>query len=181
MLLQFNRSVNLLYRQSLAGKQPALGRRTGWTRANRPRLLETQRAAAFKNELPRVIRPDIILTENGPRITELDSVPGGIGLTAWLNQTYSALHERRRAGHRRRRRHDAGFCRHFRRRARRPHRHFRGGANLPAGNGLAGRAAWANDFKCATGASTDFKNGEAVYRFFELFDLPNVSECKTDN
>ena len=22
-------------------------------------------------------------------VTELDSVPGGIGLTAWLNQTYS--------------------------------------------------------------------------------------------
>jgi hypothetical protein len=31
--------------------------------------------------VPRVIRPDILLTENGFRITELDSVPGGIGLT----------------------------------------------------------------------------------------------------
>src|SRR5271170_4097636 len=90
LLLQFNRSVNLLYRQSLAGKQPAWV--AGWLGQGKPpELLETQRAAAFKNELPRVIRPDIILTETGPVITELDSVPGGIGLTAWLNQTYSAL------------------------------------------------------------------------------------------
>ena len=34
------------------------------------------------------IRPDILLTENGWHITELDSVPGGIGLTGWLNATY---------------------------------------------------------------------------------------------
>ncbi len=90
LLLQFNRSVNLLYRQSLAGKQPAWV--AGWLDQGKPReLLEMQRSAAFKNELPRVIRPDIILTESGPVIAELDSVPGGIGLTAWLNQTYSAL------------------------------------------------------------------------------------------
>jgi hypothetical protein len=38
-----------------------------------------------------VIRPDILLTENGFSITELDSVPGGIGLTGWLNQTYAAI------------------------------------------------------------------------------------------
>ncbi|MBV9731369.1 MAG: hypothetical protein JO275_01250, partial [Verrucomicrobia bacterium] len=41
--------------------------------------------------LPAVIRPDIILTEQGWTITELDSVPGGIGLTDWLNRTYSDL------------------------------------------------------------------------------------------
>lgn len=90
LLLQFNRSVNLLYRQSLAGKQPAWV--ADWLDRGKPAsLLEMQRAAAFKNDLPRVIRPDIILTEKGPCITELDSVPGGIGLTAWLNQTYSAM------------------------------------------------------------------------------------------
>src|SRR5271170_7012593 len=90
LLLQFNRSVNLLYRQSLAGKQPAWV--AEWLDRGKPAsLLETQRAAAFKNELPRVIRPDILLTETGPCITELDSVPGGIGLTAWLNQTYAGM------------------------------------------------------------------------------------------
>src|SRR5580658_2934378 len=90
LLLQCNRSVNLLYRQSLAGKQPAWV--AEWLDRGKPaQVLETQRAAAFKNGLPRVIRPDIILTDTGPCITELDSVPGGIGLTAWLNQTYSAM------------------------------------------------------------------------------------------
>src|SRR6266852_2675759 len=39
----------------------------------------------------RVIRPDLIVTDNGYIIAEIDSVPGGIGLTAWLNQTYSAF------------------------------------------------------------------------------------------
>ena len=32
-----------------------------------------------------------ILTENGYVIAEIDSVPGGIGLTGWLNQTYSTF------------------------------------------------------------------------------------------
>ncbi|MEK7675789.1 MAG: hypothetical protein AAB676_08155 [Verrucomicrobiota bacterium] len=88
VLLQFNRAANLLYRQSVAGKQPAWI--AGWLDQGKPKeLLELQRALVFKNDLPRVIRPDILLTESGLSITELDSVPGGIGLTAWLNQTYS--------------------------------------------------------------------------------------------
>ena len=36
---------------------------------------------------------DILLTDAGISISELDSVPGGIGLTGWLNQTYAALAE----------------------------------------------------------------------------------------
>ena len=45
----------------------------------------------FRDDLPLVIRPDLILTETGYTIAEIDSVPGGIGLTGWLNQTYAAL------------------------------------------------------------------------------------------
>ncbi len=90
VLLQFYRAVNLLYRKSVEGKQPDWVAR--WLDLGKPReLIELQRSAAFKNDVPRVIRPDILLTENGFSITELDSVPGGIGLTAWLNQTYSIL------------------------------------------------------------------------------------------
>src|SRR5450755_2187328 len=88
VLLQFYRAVNLLYRKSAEGKQPEWVAR--WLDLGKPReLIELQRSAAFKNDVPRVIRPDILLTENGFAITELDSVPGGIGLTGWLNQTYS--------------------------------------------------------------------------------------------
>jgi hypothetical protein len=172
ILLQFNRSVNLLYRQSLAGKQPAWV--AGWLDQGKPAsLLETQRNAIFKNDLPRVIRPDIILTENGPRITELDSVPGGIGLTAWLNQTYAAMNNG-----------DTqilggadgmtqGFASIF--------------DDAPAVSIIISEEArtyrpemnWlaqqlGERFQARDSRFSDFRNGEAVYRFFELFDLPNV-------
>src|SRR6266567_5918680 len=90
VLLQFNRAVNLLYRQSVAGKQPPWV--SAWLDCGKPaKLIELQRAAPLKNELPRVIRPDLLLTDHGLALTELDSVPGGIGLTAWLNQTYAQI------------------------------------------------------------------------------------------
>ena len=83
-------SRELLYRLSVEGKQPAWV--AAWLDQGKPaELIELQRSAAFKNEWPRVIRPDLLITETGLRITELDSVPGGIGLTAWLNQTYSQM------------------------------------------------------------------------------------------
>ena len=90
VLLQFYRAVNLLYRKSAEGKQPEWVAR--WLDLGKPReLIELQRSVVFKNDLPRVIRPDILLTETGFSIAELDSVPGGIGLTAWLSKTYCGL------------------------------------------------------------------------------------------
>ena len=76
VLLQFNRAVNLLYRQSVAGKQPPWV--SAWLDCGKPAsLIELQRAAPLKNELPRVIRPDLLVTDHGLALTELDSVPGG--------------------------------------------------------------------------------------------------------
>jgi hypothetical protein len=90
VFLQFNRSVNLLYRQSLAGRRPAWVAQ--WLdQGKSPKALGLLRAQAFRHELPRVIRPDLLLTEHGLALTELDAVPGGIGLTAWLNETYAQL------------------------------------------------------------------------------------------
>ena len=87
MLLQFYKAADLLYRQSVNGKQPTWV--CEWLDQGKPAsLIELQRHPQFKTSLPKVIRPDILLTEDGWHITELDSVPGGIGLTAWLNQTY---------------------------------------------------------------------------------------------
>jgi len=83
VLFQFYKSLNLLYRQSVAGKMPAWV--AGLLDQGKPdSLVELQRSTAFKNEWPRVIRPDLLLTDAGLALTELDSVPGGIGLTAWL-------------------------------------------------------------------------------------------------
>src|SRR6266540_6428443 len=61
VLLQFYRAVNLLYRKSIEGKQPEWVAR--WLDLGKPRgLIELQRQPAFKNEVPRVIRPDLLLT-----------------------------------------------------------------------------------------------------------------------
>ena len=86
-LHSFNKACNLLYRQSTEGKQPTWIH--AYLDAGKPAaLIETTRHKQFKNDLPCVIRPDILLTDEGFAITELDSVPGGIGLTAWLQQVY---------------------------------------------------------------------------------------------
>src|SRR6266850_4633549 len=90
VLLQFYRAVNLLYRKSAEGKQPEWIAR--WLDLGKPaELIALQRSPAFKNDVPRVIRPDLLLADHGFSVTELDSVPGGIGLTAWLNHIYSTL------------------------------------------------------------------------------------------
>jgi hypothetical protein len=86
-LRKFYRAGDRLYRLSVAGSQP------GWIAerldAGKPQdLIQIARDPRIENEIPRVIRPDILLTEDGWKITELDSVPGGIGLTAWLQHAY---------------------------------------------------------------------------------------------
>jgi hypothetical protein len=204
VLLQFYRAVNLLYRKSVEGKQPEWVAR--WLDLGKPsELIELQRSTAFKNEVPRVIRPDILLTENGFSITELDSVPGGIGLTAWLNQTYSKI-----TAH-------ASFdsykdfpvsntliTKAFDKLEKRPNRHILIGAGnevLRGFESIFGDAkqvhivvseeaatyrpemAWlceqlGSRFSVQGSEFTDFVKGDAVYRFFELFDLANVPNAK---
>ena len=89
-LFVFQRACNQLYQLSVKGKQPEWIAR--YLDAGKPKeLIEFSRRKEIRDDLPRVIRPDLILTENGYIIAEIDSVPGGIGLTAWLNQTYSAF------------------------------------------------------------------------------------------
>jgi hypothetical protein len=89
-LLAFYRACNTLYRHSLAGTQPR------WVAdyldaGKPPPLLELSRRDRLKTQIPRVIRPDVILSDDRFFITELDSVPGGIGLTGWLGKTYGEL------------------------------------------------------------------------------------------
>ena len=86
----FQRACNLLYQLSVKGKQPAWI--AGYLDAGKPpELIALSRERIFRDDVAKVIRPDIIPTEMGFTIAELDSVPGGIGLTAWFNQTYAAL------------------------------------------------------------------------------------------
>jgi hypothetical protein len=48
-------------------------------------------APALRPQLPWVLRPDLLWTEDGFRITEIDGVPGGLGMTDFLNDTYGGL------------------------------------------------------------------------------------------
>src|SRR5581483_11242205 len=124
--------------------------------------------------------PDILLTENGFTVTELDSVPGGIGLTAWLNKTYSNPELRT------------------------PNAELIGGADgmlrgfesifgdakqvhivvseeaktyRPEMEWIAGQVQVPR-FRVQGSEFSGFSDGDAVYRFFELFDLPNVPNSK---
>jgi hypothetical protein len=174
VLLQFYRAVNLLYRKSVEGKQPEWVAR--WLDLGKPaELVALQRSPALKNDVPRVIRPDLLITEHGLSVTELDSVPGGIGLTGWLNQTYSAMGAEVLGGA------DGmlrGFASIF-------------GAAATAHIVVSEEAAtyrpemvWmANQlgperFKVQDSKFDGFADGDAVYRFFELFDLANVPNAK---
>jgi hypothetical protein len=174
VLLQFYRAVNLLYRQSVAGKQPA------WVaelldRGKPSELVELQRSNTFRNELPRVLRPDCLLTETSFAISELDSVPGGIGLTAWLNQTYTNSGAQVIGGN------DGmmqGFAGIF---GDAPRVHIivseESASYRPEMEWLAAQLG-NSKFSILNSQFTTFTEGDAVYRFFELFDLANVPASK---
>jgi hypothetical protein len=173
VLLQFYRAVNLLYRKSVEGKQPEWISR--WLDSGKsPETIALQRAPAFKNDVPRVIRPDILLTENGFCITELDSVPGGIGLTAWLNEAYSKLDGSPQiiGGDTMVNRFESifGDAKHVQIIVSEEAATYR-----PEMEWLAGRVP---KFHVRDSKFEDFADGDAVYRFFELFDIANVPNAK---
>ncbi len=86
-LLAFYRALNRLYFESVRGAQPAWV--ADYLDQGKPdSLVSFARMKRFRDQLPAVIRPDIIPTEQGMVITELDSVPGGIGLTGAMAEAY---------------------------------------------------------------------------------------------
>jgi hypothetical protein len=171
-LFVFQRACNQLYQLSVSGKQPAWIAR--YLDAGKPaELIEFSRQKQLRDALPQVIRPDLVLTDEGYTIAEIDSVPGGIGLTAWLNQTYSKLG------------HDiigeaGGMLDGFQ-------------GVLPNGGDIVISqeastyrpemewiAARLNErrpdlnWRVVPAENYEPQDGRAVYRFFELFDLPNI-------
>src|SRR5882672_8047315 len=93
--LEFHQALETLYLRSVAGKnllrnKPLLA---PWVadyldRGKPPELIAHARDPKNRGAFPAVIRPDLLLTDDGFALTELDSVPGGIGLTAFLNRLY---------------------------------------------------------------------------------------------
>lgn len=181
VLLQFYRATNLLYRKSAEGKLPEWVAR--WLDLGKPaELIALQRSPAFKNDVPRVIRPDLLITDDGLRVTELDSVPGGIGLTAWLNQTYARVEGRESRVESGILGGSDGILRGFASifgDAKTVHLVVSDEAATyrPEMEWLAQQIK-TSDYKLQTSDFNAFADGDAVYRFFELFDLPNVANAK---
>ncbi len=87
-LFSFYRALNRLYYESVKGGQPNWV--AGWLDQGKPNaLVNYSRMKRLRDALPLIIRPDVIATHDGMVITELDSVPGGIGLTAAMSHTYT--------------------------------------------------------------------------------------------
>lgn len=93
--LEYYRASELLYQRSADDKNLFRNRaeKAPWVAdyldRGKPReLIEHARDKRQRNTHPVVIRPDLLITDDGFALTEVDSVPGGIGLTAFLNRLY---------------------------------------------------------------------------------------------
>lgn len=171
-LYVFQRACNQLYQQSVKGKQPAWV--ASYLDAGKPaELVGFSRSKLFRDDLPGVIRPDLVLTDDGYIIAEIDSVPGGIGLTGWLNQTYQSLGADVIGG-------ADGMIEGFR-------------SLLPVGGDIVvseeastyrPEMKWVaaqlnaahpeHQWAVVEAETYSPQPGRDVYRFFELFDLPNL-------
>lgn len=170
-LYRFQRASDLIYRRSRRGTLPSWI--AAYLDAGKPAgLLETGLGASQLEALPSVIRPDLILTEDGFSVTELDSVPGGIGLTAWLARRYSEWYPGI-VGE------TDGMIRGFQ-------SIFRSGevdilVSEEAGS-YRPEMEWladvmTGDTRVHQAETYDPTPGREVYRFFELFDLPNLPKA----
>jgi len=169
-LFVFQRACNQLYQLSVKGKQPEWVAR--YLDAGKPKeLVEFSRRKEIRDDLPRVIRPDLILTDDGYIIAEIDSVPGGIGLTGWLDQTFSKFEKKIIGG-------ADGMLDGFQ-------------SVMPNGGDVVisqeastyrPEMEWVAarfkerglDLHVVAAENYEPQDGRAVYRFFELFDLPNI-------
>ena len=96
-LYLFYKAANKLYYESIHNRQPEWV--SGYLDQGKPQaLVEYARMNRMKGLLPGVIRPDILLTPDGMVATELDSVPGGMGITGSLGMAYSAILDNEVAG-----------------------------------------------------------------------------------
>lgn len=84
----FYLAMDELYLLSKAGEAPSFI--ASWLDAGKPQtLLALAQADAFASQIPIIMRPDLLQTLEGWRATELDSIPGSMGLLAFLEQIYS--------------------------------------------------------------------------------------------
>jgi len=184
--LRFTRAAQEIYFRSVRGEAPSFI--TEYLDAGKPeRLIEFGRMNRFRGRFAPVIRPDLLLTDEGFSACELDSVPGGFGLLDCLSRLYAREGCMPVGG-------EGGLVEGFLRAMA-----YASGAEkpaiaiavseesrmyLPEMRWLAGMVEKAGGW-CRAVAPSDLKAGpdgvrldgiriDAVYRFFELFDLPNL-------
>ncbi|TVR46677.1 MAG: hypothetical protein EA425_16920 [Puniceicoccaceae bacterium] len=92
---EFQQALETLYQRSASDRNLLRNRplKAPWVadyldRGKPPHLRELARDARLRGIHAPVLRPDLLLTEEGFALTEIDSVPGGIGLTGFLNRLY---------------------------------------------------------------------------------------------
>lgn len=138
-------------------------------------LIEHQMHAAVRNILPPVMRPDLLITENGFALCELDSVPGGIGQTAALEREFLAgtqipeYFQKSLAGTRK----NVAVVISEESAVYRPEMEY-----LVAGTSIKvvpAETLRVNEQGVFDAAGTRL---DVIYRFFELFDLPNLGDCQ---
>ena len=90
ILLAFYRSLNRLYYLSV--KTPKLAWVHRYLDQGKPEsVIEYGRMRRVREQVPGILRPDLFVTETGLIASELDSVPGGFGLTAAFQAVYGEL------------------------------------------------------------------------------------------
>lgn len=169
-LARFQQASDVIYQRSSLGRLPRWI--SAMLDAGKPEwMVQQQRDGALRESRPRVIRPDLILTENGFAMTELDSVPGGMGITTWLSQLY-ADHGFEVLGGR------GGIAEGFR-------------SLLPDGGRVLiseeskdylPEMEWlcrelGEAWRCVSAESAEL-TGEDSYRFFEWFDWQNIPAAR---
>ncbi len=93
--LGYSRALEVLYAKSRQGRS-LLRNETllaPWVaeyleRGKPESLIDHGLHKSVSGQTPFVLRPDLLLTDEGFALTELDAVPGGIGLTAYLNRMF---------------------------------------------------------------------------------------------
>ena len=89
-LLAFYRALNALYTRSVRGTAPPFI--AEYLDQGKPEhVIKLARQNRFRSDLIGVIRPDLILTEDGFVATELDSLPGGMGFVGAMTDQYCRI------------------------------------------------------------------------------------------
>ena len=168
LLRKFISACDEAFRRSRRGSLP------GWIaeylQKGKPEfLVRLAEAPALSPALPPVIRPDVLLTEGGFVLSELDSVPGGIGVTDFLQQCYQGLGWELVGG-------DSGMRDGFA-------NLFPEGADIvlsEESSDYRSEMEWLvaslekDQFRICDAETYQPECGRSIYRFFELFDHENI-------